>query len=270
MSQKIIPGSRELAQQIRRRRQELGLTIEEAASRADVGIKTWCRYEAGESIRREKSKGICKALNWHGLPGGEEQADTVSVEELKRGKAWSDYLENSYGIGAAVSFAIGSGLLLDHIEEDMKALASMQRGSHLGQIGVPLLLDFLPDQFLPEYDYDFLYRMKCALTELTKRACAGDAMTAYSVLQELVLYLCSREAEAFMKLEAYPQFSEETEINRPGNWVFDLFGDMDLISFLFSGQYLRQDHPYHFSHWNDLQFYMPSVEPKQGLASLFD
>ena len=43
MSQKIIPGSRELAQQIRRRRQELGLTIEEAATRADVGIKTWCR-----------------------------------------------------------------------------------------------------------------------------------------------------------------------------------------------------------------------------------
>ena len=98
----------------------------------------------------------------------------------------------------------------------------------------------------------------------------GSFGAVNSVLQELVLYLCSREAEAFMKLEAYPQFSEETEINRPGNWVFDLFGDMDLISFLFSGQYLRQDHPYHFSHWNDLQFYMPSVEPKQGLASLFD
>ena len=43
MSQKIIPGSRELAQQIRRRRQELGLTIEEAAERLSVSAKTIIR-----------------------------------------------------------------------------------------------------------------------------------------------------------------------------------------------------------------------------------
>ena len=112
--------------------------------------------------------------------------------------------------------------------------------------------------------------MKCALLELTERACAGDAMTAYSVLQELVLYLCSREAAAVMELGAYSQLSGDTKENMPDGWVFDLFGDRDLISFLFSGQYLRKDHPYHFSHWDDLQFYMPSHEPKQGLASLFD
>ena len=48
MSQKVIQGTPKLADAIKGRRQELGLTIEEAASRAGVGIKTWCRYEAGE------------------------------------------------------------------------------------------------------------------------------------------------------------------------------------------------------------------------------
>ena len=47
MGQQSIAGSEKLAEAIRRRRQELGLTIEEAARKADVGTKTWCRYEAG-------------------------------------------------------------------------------------------------------------------------------------------------------------------------------------------------------------------------------
>ena len=51
MAQKTIQGNEFLAKQIKLRRKELGLTIEEAASRAGVGTKTWCRYEAGESIR---------------------------------------------------------------------------------------------------------------------------------------------------------------------------------------------------------------------------
>ena len=38
-------------------------------------------------------------------------------------------------------------------------------------------------------------------------------------------------------------------------WIFDVFGDMDLITFLFSNQYLPNGHPYHFSRWTEDQFY---------------
>ena len=72
MAQKTVQGSENLAKQIRSRRNELGLTIEEAASRAGVGTKTWSRYEAGESIRKDKCKGICRALNWQTLPDSPE------------------------------------------------------------------------------------------------------------------------------------------------------------------------------------------------------
>ena len=40
MAQKIIHGNMTLAEQIKSRRNELGLTIEEAAIRAGVGTKT--------------------------------------------------------------------------------------------------------------------------------------------------------------------------------------------------------------------------------------
>lgn len=52
MGQKSVKGSTELARAIKLRRNELGLTIEEAAARAGVGTKTWSRYEAGNLSER--------------------------------------------------------------------------------------------------------------------------------------------------------------------------------------------------------------------------
>ena len=93
MAQKTIQGNEALARRIKLRRNELGLTIEEAASRAGVGTKTWSRYEAGESIRKDKCKGICKSLNWRWLQDGEED-ESISIQEYKNHKAWSRFLEN--------------------------------------------------------------------------------------------------------------------------------------------------------------------------------
>ena len=64
MAYATIAGSKEMGSRIKNQRKALGLTIEEAARRAHVGTKTWCRYESGEAIRAYKWKGVCKALNW--------------------------------------------------------------------------------------------------------------------------------------------------------------------------------------------------------------
>ena len=133
MAQKTIRGNEKLARQIKSRRGELGLTIEEAASRAGVGTKTWCRYEAGESIRRDKCKGICKALSWHNLPNQDgEKNENISIQEYKNHIAWSEFLEIEFGSEAAMSFAVGSDILYDHIKEDMGALSSLPAGTHIG------------------------------------------------------------------------------------------------------------------------------------------
>ena len=86
MAQKTIQGSETLARQIKSRRNELGLTIEESASRAGVGTKTWSRYEAGESIRKDKCKGICRALNRHTLPGRKKRIMVSPFKSIKNTK----------------------------------------------------------------------------------------------------------------------------------------------------------------------------------------
>lgn len=112
MSQKVIQGTRQLSEKIRNRRLELGLTIEEAASKASVGTKTWCRYEAGESIRRDKAKGICKALNWHTLPDdAAEDAHDFDIAEFKNHKAWSTYL---YQKREAFGFSFSPSSFIPH------------------------------------------------------------------------------------------------------------------------------------------------------------
>lgn len=254
MAQQTIQGNEALAKQIRQRRIELGLTIEEAASRAEVGTKTWCRYEAGESIRKDKCKGICKALNWFSLPNGEEKNDDVlSVEDYKDHTAWSKYLEKKYGDMAAMSFAAGSDILLDHVKTDLNSLSSLPVGTHIGQLSVSLLEYDLPDQFLMEYNYDFLFKMKCKIHQMRGAAKLGVPMIAHSVLEELIIYLCNEEANALIEL--YDGI-EGIKGNATDAWVFDLFEDMDVVTFLYSDTYVSEDHPYHFLHWSEDQFFM--------------
>ena len=92
MAPKTILSNEDLGKKIKVRRNELRLTIEEAASRAGVGVKTWCRYESGGSIRKDKCKGICKALNWRSFPdnAGSEPGKNL-IEEYKGHEAWSQF-----------------------------------------------------------------------------------------------------------------------------------------------------------------------------------
>ena len=257
MAQRTIQNSEALAKQIRSRRNELGLTIEEAASRADVGTKTWCRYEAGEAIRQDKCKGICKALNWSSFPGedADKASSVFSIDEYKAHRAWSADLEENFGAHAALAFAVGSDILLDHIKEDLEELASMPSGSHIGQLSVSWLRDDLPEQFLTQYTYDFLYRMKCALLQMRAHAKRGDSMIAHSVLEELLIYRSNEEAKVMFELEEENVLEDYEE-----DWPFDLFDDMDIVSYLYSNRYLEPDHNYHFAHWAEPQFYLSPTQ----------
>ena len=256
MAQKIIKGNETLAKQIKSRRNELGLTIEEAAFRAGVGTKTWYRYEAGESIRKDKCKGICKALKWHSLPDQDgENTENISVQEFKNHEAWSTFLENSFGAEAAISFAAGSDILYDHIKEDMDELSSLPAGTHIGQLNISWLSSSLPEQFLMYYDYEFLYQMKCSLRQIRMCTKNDASMVAHSVMEELLIYLCNKEGLLFIEVSG-GICDEENDCNiYSEDWVFDLFDDIDIISNLYSNIYLNSEHPYHFSHWSEQQFY---------------
>lgn len=257
MSQKAIQGTPKLAEAIKSRRQELGLTIEEAASMAGVGTKTWCRYEAGESIRHDKARGICKTLNWHGLPGEtDDDSDAFDLEKYKNHDAWSEFLCERFGEAAAISFAVGSDIVLDHIEEDLDELSKMPRGTHVGELPVSMMKDILPVQFLMRYDYEFLYQFKVIVTNLRKVARHGKSFLANSVMEEMAIYLFVEESRFLMEC-MIPEMEDcgVSGLDMWDEWAFDLFEDMDVVTCLYSDDYLTPEHIYHFDHWAEYQFH---------------
>lgn len=257
MAQKSIKGSPELAEAIKRRRHELNLTIEEAATKAEIGTKTWCRYEAGESIRVDKYRGICKALNWHTLPSeGPEDGVTFNFDKYRNHEAWSQIIRENFGDTAAISFVIGSDILLDYIKEELDALSTMPKGTHIGQLNISQLELSLPSQFLMSYDYDFLYKLQTTVIHLRRIAHRGNEFIAHSVIEELALYLIVEEAHFLMESMAPAMESDGIEYDDDwDDWIFQLFDDNDLVISLYSDCWIENEHPYHFCQWTKEQFY---------------
>ncbi len=151
---------------------------------------------------------------------------------------------------AALSFSIGSDILLDYIQQDLGELAKQPRGTHIGQLGTSFLESLLPEQFLMNYDYDFLYLMKTELIRFREHAKWGQKIIAHSVLQEIILVLVEKESEFL--IESY----ENLELDAGWEeWAYDVLGDADIEMFLYSDSYLSADDSYHFSHWQERQFY---------------
>ena len=184
-----------------------------------------------------------------------EEEDWLEEEEAEYEEEFDEdlLLEEEYGFEAAVAFAVGSDILLDHIKEDLEELVTRPKGTHIGQLSISWLYGSLPEQFVMRYDYEFLYQMKCVLCDMRKRAKFDKSMYAHSVLEELLYYLCCEEASVLAEL-GDPIF--ENANDSFGEWIYDLFGDSDMIFFLYSDIYLEKEHSYHFDNWAEQIFYV--------------
>ena len=259
MPPKTISSNHELGEAIKNKRIELGLTIEEAASKAGVGTKTWSRYESGSSIRSDKVRSLCKAINWVALPeiDGLSTGNNIDYNKYENDETWSPYLASVFGKYAAISFVIGSTILLDEINGDLSALSELPKDSHIGEVPSSILSVIMPQQFLVRYDYEFIWAMRQTLIKYRTIAPNTSSMIAHSVLDELVLYLVmeeSRDLMEDMKFDFDPAYDEDEYFNW-SEWAFDIFQDMDIVTFLYADLFtLTPDSPYHFSNWFKQQF----------------
>jgi len=255
MARKSIAINEEVAVLIKNRRLELGLTIENAASKAGVGIKTWSRYESGEAISEEKVKGVCNVLKWSELPNPEDPdfiygnlVPSFDIQYYKNHKYWSKYIENVFGEIAAASFVMGAEILLDYIYMDMEELEKLPKGSHIGQIDASWILTYLPEQFVPEYDYDFLYHMKSNLIRMCELVEYGKEVKAHSVMDEILLTLMVDVSSTSLE--------EVVDNENWKEWIYDLMDDSDTEYYLYSNQYIEKDSQFHFSRWFDNIFWV--------------
>ncbi|HIZ46721.1 MAG TPA: helix-turn-helix domain-containing protein [Candidatus Olsenella pullistercoris] len=261
-------GSAGLADAIKRRRHELGLSAEEAARRAGVGTKTWFRYESGSSIRNDKVKGVCKALSWPSLPMQDDATvgcdeDFALLESIDGShEAWSPVLAEMFGRKAAVSFAVGSDILLDYLNEDLGELAKKPAGSHLGELPCSWVADYLPQQFLTRYTYEFVFRLRAALAGYRMRVHYGREVLAHTPAEELLVRLI--RDFSFDSIEEWApkrgdgvsddDWWQETEGWR--DWPEDLCDDDDLSTCLDDMRWVDEREMYHFDRWFEPQFYL--------------
>jgi transcriptional regulator with XRE-family HTH domain len=261
MTPKTIKSNAELSEAIKNRRNELNLTIEEAATKAGIGTKTWSRYESGEAIRRDKVRGLCKALNWPALPGADDTK--VNIDDYKNNEAWSPYLMENFGKYVAISFVIGSEILLDNINEDLAELSKMPKGSHIGEIPNSFVSSIMPEQFLMRYDYEFMWALRLTLIHFRRTAPNAREMVAHRVIDELVMHLITEESRFLME-EMEFDFSiddDEDKYKDWDSWWCYICDDMDLITLLYSDlMILTPDDSYHFDKWFEEQFYIDDTD----------
>ena len=188
-------------------------------------------------------------------------------------EAWSPYLAEVFGKKVAIAFVIGSEILLDRLDEDIRGISSLPKGSHIGELDASWISSSLPPQFLMRYDYDFLYALRKTIIKFRKAAPVVDIIQAHSVMEELALFLIQQEGISFFEICTEYEYNEsEKEDNDEDNyddddyvgdydfdyeWAFDIFDDMDIVTCFYSDWYLLDsEHSYHFDHWFEEQFYM--------------
>lgn len=187
-------------------------------------------------------------------------------EKFKRHPAWSDNICDNYGTLAAISFAVGSDIMLDGVRLALAELSTMPAGTSLDKVqlmdpAAVQLKDLLPEQFLMNYDVTFLSDLKATVEQLRECARSGMEIVAHSVMQELVLYISAqnaKDAEEYIWTQIVEAGETEglDESDVSDSWVFNLFGDMDVVTFLYSDITIPSDNIYHFDHWRKLAFYM--------------
>jgi hypothetical protein len=204
-------------------------------------------------------------LGWSKLPGtGNDSEDTDDswLRDISHGhghEAWSEAINELYGRACAITFAVGSDLVFDHLNDDLEALAKEPRGTHLGQLAASWFDGDLPPQFVPRYDYEFVYGLRAAVSRLRSRFAHGD-LVAHTVLEELALYIIFGQADLLADMEPAVL---EGDIDDWREWLAGILGDLGIEFLLFSSDMaLTPDFSYHFNHWNKRQFYVDEgVEP---------
>ena len=153
---------------------------------------------------------------------------------------------------------------MDEINEDLVELSKMPRGSHIGEISSSFISPIMPEQFLVRYDYEFMFAMRQTLIHFRKIAHCSDNLIAHRVIDELVLYLIMEESEGMMEeMEFDFDTDAEEDFADWKSWAFDIFDDMDIVSYLYSDlDSLPPDDTYHFDNWFKQQFFIQDKESR--------
>lgn len=277
----VFKGSPELGQKIRERREELGHTINEISNQADISVSSWNRYEAGGDIRKDKIAGLCKALRWVRLPNSINPTGTIeeniNEEDEPAILVYKPVLISRYsGTGGEVdSLPICAGLLTgleflkDVLDEALDDLSEEPRGTHIGMIDT-IISYRMPEQFLTEYDYEFIYGMRAKVLSMLRAIDYNKEIEINTVMDDIILDvafdLCETWFDNDFVIKENSSDGKEVFDSRKEHYDFDCYredvdlfledyGDDCLIDFVLYDDEIciPKDSPFHVSHWFDVR-----------------
>ena len=284
------PTDSDIAEAMRDRRVELGLTVEESAERAGVSTQTWRNYEHGRTtVRGDKQHGVWDVLGWE-QPGrwaplsalervvepaggpldddvmesfrnlwGDEPADGAT--KTLGPPAWdsvpdvlgaySPLLATTLGEGAARCYALGADLYGRLLEEDLGALAAMPRDAHIGQLDVSHMSEMLPSLWLTRYDYEFLFQLKEIGAVTTHRLVGAEPAPDEPLVRSFAEAIVVHDAFALGGVVASSLGVDLAERDWEG-WVNALSGPAEPAHRLTSTVLIPSaDEMIHIDHWFD-------------------
>lgn len=158
---------------IRKRREELGLSVTDMSKKCGVAEKTWYRYESGEPIRADKVDRVLAALRWKMFPTSERSMfdSVMSIDESSW--AYSPWIAECEGEFWAKAVAWAFIVVLDSIRMAVSDLSTMPAGSHVGQVLFENV-DFMPERYLTRYDHEFMCRMCDAVKTMALQMKKGE------------------------------------------------------------------------------------------------
>lgn len=257
MNTNSISNNDNIAKSIRNRRLELNMTIEEAARKAGIGTKTWSRYESGNPIRQDKLKKVLTTLRWTSIPSSQDSIPNINslISEYTDHSAWSEYINKNHGTLEAISFCMGSDIISDYVQEDLEALSSLPKNSHIGQLDSSFLNDLLPQEYLMNYNYEFIFSLKRSLNNLIRKATSNDTLILHSPIEEILLYIIVDAAELLMS-EIEITIDDIDDSSYSSTWIYDVFDDADVELFLYSEFPYEVPSDYQFENWFKNIFYI--------------
>lgn len=102
------------------------------------------------------------------------------------------------------------------------------------------------------YNYEFLYRMKCRLALLRSAARSESELEAENITDALLFYLCGEESSGYLEIiRGMKGSADEEEPELFDGWLYAMPDTLDAIAFLYSDLYLEASNPFHFDHWNE-------------------
>jgi hypothetical protein len=184
----------------------------------------WCR-----SCRAASMTGI-----WETTGEDREVMDALSVD---------------IGEAGARAFEAGFAWLQNGIEDDIRELAKLPRGTHIGELAASWLHGVLPNRWMMHYDYDFLYRFLAAMFQLRTRAINEPAPCTVSAVDDLALHMILTQGAQRLREEDPERVAKGEE----QAWELALNGDDEdvIIALFHEAIEVEPSNNWHFERWFD-------------------